>query len=223
MRIAVVIPTLHEAERVQDAIHSALVDQVDVLVSDGGSRDATREIARDAGARVIASPPGRALQLQTGFEAAQEADVVMFLHADTVLPRGWADALRHALADPAVVGGAFGFRFLEEGRRERVVEWGVDVRMRRFALPYGDQAIFARRPALEAVGGIPQVPIMEDVDLVQRLRGHGRLVQLPLSVRTSSRRYREHGFARMVVRNFLAVMARALAVDRAAIARWYRR
>jgi rSAM/selenodomain-associated transferase 2 len=222
VRIAVVIPTLEEEDRIAHTIQSARAPGVEIIVADGGSRDATRERAVAAGARVVAAQPGRARQLAAGLRAA-EADAILFLHADTRLPPGWADALRRALADPAVVGGAFAFRFAEPGLRLRLVECGVRLRLALAGLPYGDQGLFARRSALEAIGGMPQAPIMEDLDLVRALRRRGRLALLPLAATTSARRYLERGVLRTVARNTLALLGWALGVDRARLAAWYRR
>lgn len=221
VRIAVVIPALDEAEAVAGAIASARAPGVEVVVVDGGSRDGTADRAREAGARVVTAPPGRARQLQAGF-AATEADAVVFLHADTRLPPGFSDLVRRALAEPAVVGGAFGFRFRESGAALRVVEWGARLRSRWLRLPYGDQALFCRARVLRELGGVPQVPIMEDVDLVASLRRRGRVVLLPADVRTSARRYLERGVARTVLRNGLALLGRALGLPRERLATWYR-
>jgi rSAM/selenodomain-associated transferase 2 len=222
VRIAVVIPTLQEQDRIAHAIESARAPGVEIIVADGGSRDATRERAVAAGARVVAAEPGRARQLSAGARAT-EAEVILFLHADTRLAPGWADAVSAALADPDVVGGAFGFRFAEPGLALRLVEWGVRARLALAGLPYGDQALFARRSALEAIGGVPDVPIMEDLDLVRALRRRGRLALLKLPATTSARRYLERGVARTVAKNALALLGWALGLDRARIAAWYRR
>jgi rSAM/selenodomain-associated transferase 2 len=223
VRIAVVIPTLHEADRIQDAVRSALAPGVEVIVADGGSRDATRVLAREAGAGVVASSPGRARQLQTGAEAAGGAEAILFLHADTRLPEGWATAVRNALEVPGVAGGAFGFHFAETGSGLRLLEWGVRLRLRLFRMPYGDQALFVRSRVLEDMGGVPRAPIMEDLDLVREIKRRGRLVLLPQSVSTSARRYLERGAARTWLRNAGALVAYALGVDRDRVARWYRR
>jgi len=222
VRIAVVIPTLEEEDRITHTIQSARAPGVEIIVADGGSRDATRERAVAAGARVVAAAPGRARQLEAGARAA-EADAILFLHADTQLPSGWADAVRAALADPAVVGGAFAFRFAEPGLALRLVEWGVRARLALAGLPYGDQALFARRSALDAIGGVPQAPIMEDLDLARALRRRGRLALLALPVTTSARRYLARGVLRTLAKNTLALFGWALGVDRARIAAWYRR
>jgi len=217
-----VIPTLQEADRITHAIESARAPGVEIIVADGGSRDATRERAAAAGARVVAAEAGRARQLAAGALAA-DADAIVLLHADTQLPPGWSDAVRGALADPAVAGGAFAFRFAERGLALRLVEWGVRVRLALARLPFGDQALFVRRSALDAIGGIPQAPIMEDLDLVRALRAQGRLALLPDAAVTSARRYLERGVWRTVVRNALALSAWALGLDRARVAAWYRR
>jgi hypothetical protein len=149
--------------------------------------------------------------------------VVLFLHADTTLPEGFADRIRCALSDPAVAGGAFALRFAESGFALRLIEFGVRVRLALAGLPYGDQAIFVRRSVLEAMGGVPQAAIMEDLDLVERIKRSGRLALLSDPVTTSARRYRERGGLRTVARNALALLAWKLGIDRDCVAAWYRR
>jgi rSAM/selenodomain-associated transferase 2 len=222
MRLAVVVPTLDEAGRIAHCVASAQGPGVDVLVVDAGSRDGTAEKALAAGARVIEAPRGRAAQLEAGLRATR-ADAVLFLHADTQLPAGWVGAVRDALRDPAVVGGAFAFRFDVRSPRLRFVEWGARLRSALLRLPYGDQALFARRDALLRLGGVPQAPIMEDLDLVVALRRQGRLVLLPLVAVTSARRFLERGPLRVMLRNWLALAAWWLGVDRRRLAAWYGR
>jgi len=216
--------------------------EIEIVVADGGSRDDTcqrarswrpeRTAATDAGAvgapRVIELPrdpaAGRARQLQAGLEACG-GDVILFLHADTRLPPGWAGAVRRARADPEVAGGAFRLRFdPAEGRSLalRAVEWGARLRVALFGLPYGDQAIFVRRPVLEAIGGVPRAPIMEDLDLVHAVKRHGRLARLDAPATTSPRRYRANGVPRTFLRNAVALGAWRLGVDRERVAGWYR-
>src|SRR5262249_53692031 len=168
VRISVVIPALDEAGAIAEAVRSAAAGGAEVLVVDGGSADGT-----PARAVVLHSAPGRARQLGVGAGEAR-GEVVVFLHADTVLPRGFELALERALADPRVVGGSFRLRFAERTPGLRFIECGVRLRVALFGLPYGDQALFARRAVLERVGGIPQGPIMEDLDLVRRLAGARR-------------------------------------------------
>jgi rSAM/selenodomain-associated transferase 2 len=220
--IAVVIPALDESDRIEASVASARAPDVEVVVVDGGSRDATVQRARAAGARVVAGPRGRARQLAAGVRESR-GDPVLFLHADTKLPAGWAEAVREALRDTGVAGGAFRLRFAERSPGLRIVEWGARLRAAWTGLPYGDQALFLRRSALEAMGGVPDVPIFEDLDLVRGLRRSGRLALLPLPAVTSARRYRARGVARTWLRNALALAAWRLGSDRERVAAWDRR
>jgi rSAM/selenodomain-associated transferase 2 len=222
VKLSVVIPALNEGNRVVGAVESARAPDVEVLVVDGGSRDATRELAATAGARVVSSPAGRAEQLAVGARASC-GDAIILLHADTRLPAGFHQAIASALEDAQTVGGAFRMRFEEAGWLLRVVEWGVGLRVSVFGLPYGDQALFVRRQTLDAIGGIPRTPIMEDLDLVKAMRGCGRLAHLDLPVTTSARRYRARGVARTLFRNAVAAVAWLLDVDRRRVANWYYR
>lgn len=222
VQLSVVIPTLDEAERITQSVSSVVGAAAEVLVVDGGSRDGTPGRAEAAGARVISSSPGRARQLGVGAGEAQ-GQVVVFLHADTQLSVGWDAAVRDALTDPAVVGGAFRFRFDDRSPLFRALEWGARFRVAVLGLPYGDQALFVRRSILEAMGGFPQAPLMEDLDLVAAMKRRGRLALLALPATTSARRYRERGPLRTTGRNLLAALAWACGIDRGRIAAWYRR
>ena len=128
--------------------------------------------------------------------------------------------MRGALADPACAGGAFAFRFAEGGWRERCIERGVALRNALFRLPYGDQAIFMRRSVLEQMGGVPIVPILEDLDLVRATKRAGRLEILALAATTSSRRYAEGGALRTILRHLAVLIGWRLGCDRARLARW---
>jgi rSAM/selenodomain-associated transferase 2 len=220
--IAVVIPALDEADQIAGAVVSAAGPDVDVIVVDGGSRDGTPERARSAGARVLNAQRGRARQLQIGFEASK-SDVVLFLHADTRLPEGWGAAVAAALDDCETVGGAFRLKFDERDPRMRLVEFSARLRIALLAFPFGDQALFVRRSVLAEIGGIPDVPVMEDVDLVRAMKRRGRLALLPLTATTSARRYLEGGIGRVSLTHFLAFVGWALNIDRERLARWLRR
>lgn len=229
MTISVVIPALEEAAQIVGAIQSALADsgpgaggesEIEIIVVDGGSQDETVRLARDLGARVFvveAGRRGRAHQLRLGGEKST-GEVVLFLHADTVLPAGWIGAVEGALADARCAGGAFGFRFAEPGWRARWIEFWVSVRVALLGLPYGDQALFMRRRVLEEMGGVPEVPIMEDLDLVRAIKRAGRLEQLALPVRTSARRYRQRGTLRTIFWHQMALLGWYFGWDRARLA-----
>lgn len=226
MRLSVVIPALDEADAIAAAVASARVDgsgggPVEVIVVDGGSRDATAERARRAGARVLSGARGRARQQQLGLRESA-GDAVLFLHADTRLPPGWDGEVVAALGDPRVVGGCFRFAFDRHSPALRLVEWGARLRVALLGIPYGDQALFARREALEAIGGVPQAPIMEDLDLVRALRARGRLVCLGRPAVTSARRYVSGGALRTMLRHWAAAAGWWLGLDRGRLAAWYR-
>ena len=195
---SVVIPALNEESRVSRAIGSAR-DEGEVIVVDGGSRDHTREVAATAGARVVSSPPSRGRQLNHGARATSGAWLV-FLHADTRLEEGWADALRRLRSD--VVGGAFRFAVDSPRTAYRLVEVGVALRCRLLRLPYGDQALFARRGAYEMIGGFAPIPLMEDLDFVRRLRRVGPLAFPGRRAFTSPRRWERAGILRTTLRNW---------------------
>jgi rSAM/selenodomain-associated transferase 2 len=226
VKLSVVIPALDEAERIETAIRGAFdppldgdTTTVEVIVVDGGSADATAQVAAAAGARVLRGERGRARQLAAGV-CASDGEVVLFLHADTRLPRGWRAAVCDALCDPGVVGGAFRLRFDEQAPVFRFIEFGARLRARLWRMPYGDQALFVRRSTLDAIGGIPDVPVMEDVDLVQRMKRAGRLALLDATVVTSARRYRAGGPLRTMLRHWVTAAAWTLGVDRRRIAQW---
>jgi rSAM/selenodomain-associated transferase 2 len=204
--ISVIIPALDEEASIARAIRSCReAGPCEVIVVDGGSRDRTVEIARGEADAVIIAPRGRAAQMNAGAAAAR-GEVLLFLHADTLLPVGSVPAVLGALRDPAVIGGAFRVRLTASAGAGRYVHaaLGVTGRMigarawvaRAFT---GDQAIFARGEAFRAVGGYPEIPLMEDVELSRRMRRAGKTVLLPLRVETSGRRWEAWGPLRTVL------------------------
>jgi len=222
-RISIVIPALNEERAIVETIRRAQGSSpVELIVVDGGSTDRTREVASAAGANVLAGPRGRAQQMNFG-AAATSGKVLLFLHADTYLPRDFERHIGRALSDPRVVGGAFEMRIRGDAPGLRLVERVVSWRSRRLGMPYGDQALFVRSEVFRRVGGYPRVPIMEDVQLVRRMKSHGRLVILPAMAATSGRRWQRLGVARTTAVNWMSLAAYKLGVSPAWIARWYRR
>ena len=195
--LSVVIPALNEERCITDAVLSVR-DEAEVIVVDGGSGDATADAARRAGARVVASPRGRGVQLDQGARAAT-GEWIVFLHADTRLEHGWSHALSAQPAD--VVGGAFRLAVDSPRRAYRVIEAGVALRCRLFHMPFGDQGIFVRRTVYGRVGGFPPFPVMEDVAFSQRLARAGRMAFPAVRAFTSARRWEEGGVVTTTVRN----------------------
>ncbi len=186
MRVSAVIPALDEEAEIAAAVASARAAGADeVVVVDGGSADATVTRARAAGADcVLDAPRGRGSQLRAG-AAAANGGALWFLHADARAPADAADAIRAALAGGAAWGA---FRV-----RHAPGSWAVrlaDRRSRRTFFPYGDQGVFCTRAAYEAIGGVPEQPLLEDLEFARRmLRAHGAPTRLALELRVSARRF----------------------------------
>ncbi len=193
MLISVIVPALNEAGYILESLASARAGyspaEVELIVVDGGSTDGTpRLIPGDA--RLLAAPRGRAVQLNCGARASR-GEVLLFLHADTRLPAGWREAVVGSLRWPEVSGGAFQIRIVPAlGPLHLLNHLRLPADWR---LMFGDQAQFARREAFFRVGGFPEIPLMEDLELARRLGRVGRLARLPLRVSSSSRRFREVG------------------------------
>jgi rSAM/selenodomain-associated transferase 2 len=220
--ISIIIPALNEG-RYLDASLAALdgVAGIEPIVVDGGSRDNTREIAAAAGARVITTPPGRALQMNAGAGAAR-GDLLLFLHADSILPTGFADCIRQTLIEPQVAAGAFRLTLDAPGLAMRILERLIYWRSICLQMVYGDQALFMTMEMFQARGGFPVMPIMEDFEFIRRLRRRGRIAIVPRAVTTSARRWQRLGLIRTTVTNQLIIAAYLFGVDPGRLARWYR-
>jgi rSAM/selenodomain-associated transferase 2 len=219
LSLAVLIPALDEEETLRRNLPAALAATDEVVVSDGGSRDATARVARELGARVVSGPPGRGPQLNRA-AAATGADVLLVLHADTVLPPGAIEAVRTAVAAGAV-GGGFLVRFDAEGLVYRLGERVANLRARVTRAPLGDQGQFVTRAAFEELGGFREWPLLEDLDFIRRLGRRGRVAVLPLRVTTSARRFEAGGPLRTVLRNWWIWVLYALGVSPHRLARLY--
>jgi len=218
--IAILIPALDEELNLRNRLPALLALANEVVVSDGGSRDGTIRVAAELGATVVSGPAGRGGQLNRA-AAATNADVFLFLHADSSLPPGALDHVREALADGAD-GGAFLLSFDSPRRVLRLGARLINLRTRITRAPLGDQAQFVTRRAFEALGGYRDWPILEDLDFIRRLRRHGRICILPARVVTSARRFETRGIARTVTVNWLIWVLYCLGVPPLRLARLYR-
>jgi rSAM/selenodomain-associated transferase 2 len=219
LSLAVLIPALDEEKTLRRNLPAALAATDEVVVSDGGSRDATARVARELGARVVSGPPGRGPQLNRA-AAATGADVLLILHADTVLPPGAVEAVRAAVAAGAV-GGGFQVRFDAEGLVYRLGERVANLRARLTRAPLGDHGQFVTRAAFEELGGFREWPLLEDLEFIRRLGRRGRVAVLPLRVTTSARRFEAGGPLRTVLRNWWIWVLYALGVSPHRLARLY--
>ncbi|MBD2434923.1 MULTISPECIES: TIGR04283 family arsenosugar biosynthesis glycosyltransferase [Fischerella] len=220
--ISIIIPTLNEAKNIKAALASTQPStHVEIIVVDGGSQDETVTIAESFGVKVILAATGRAKQMNVG-AAIANGEILLFLHADTCLPLGFDVMVREALAQPGVVAGAFALRIGAELPSLRVVEWGVNVRSRFLQMPYGDQAIFLTRKIFNHVGGFPELPIMEDFEIMRRLRSLGKITIIPVPIITSARRWLKKGIWQTTLMNQIVIIAYFLGISPQRIRSWYR-
>ena len=221
--ISVIIPAIDEAEYIGATVRAALSGRdVEVIVADGGSCDATTGIASSLGAKVVPCEPGRARQANAGAQAAR-GEFLLFLHADTVLPPGWDGHVRKTLAQNEPIAGAFAFAVDMKGISMRLFTMVANFRAKRLQMPYGDQSLFLRRSTFEGLDGFPELPIMDDFEMVRRLRRAGRIHVLPIPATTSGRRWRRIGVWQTMLTNQACVIGYLLGVPPARIARWYNR
>ncbi|MFN2375940.1 MAG: TIGR04283 family arsenosugar biosynthesis glycosyltransferase [Candidatus Binatia bacterium] len=195
MRLSIVIPVLQEEATIRDtlvATRGSLESGDQIVVVDGGSSDGTVRLARSFGAEVIEGERGRGRQMNQGASLAG-GDVLLFLHADTLLPTGFRQGLAALLEDESVRWGRFDLRFDEGGPLLQLIARLISLRSRLFRSATGDQAIFVRREDFLAVGGYREAILFEDVDLVRLLRRRGRMGIPAGHVVTSARRWRNRG------------------------------
>ena len=227
--ISVVIPTLDE-EAALPATLAALRDQDDappfeVILADGGSRDATVALFESAdralsGRVVRCAARGRAAQMNAGGAIAR-GETLLFLHADTLLPPRGLAAIDAALRDPHVAGGGFRLRYLEPDARLRVVGAWATLRSRLTGIHYGDQGMFLRRDLYRRLGGFPPLPLFEDLCLARLLRKEGTVITLSCPVRTSGRRLLAGGVLRTCLRFAWLKARHALGTSPAALRSGY--
>jgi len=229
--ISVVIPTLNEQENITNTLKQLLgVNGIEIIVADGGSTDRTRDIAREFVVRVVQSQPGRGRQMNAG-AAVASGDILLFLHADTILPNGFADEIRALLPDvnhsqrdgqQTAIAGAFRLHIDHESFKYRIIEWGANSRSRWRKCPYGDQAIFIRSDEFYALNGYHNWPLMEEYELVQRVRKRGKITIAKTSVTTSSRRWQYLGALRTTLLNQLIILAYHCGISPHRLVKWYR-
>jgi rSAM/selenodomain-associated transferase 2 len=221
--ISIVVPTLDEEKAIGATIEAALgACDVEVIVSDGGSTDGTAAVARGLRARFIVARTGRAWQMNAGARIAR-GDLLVFLHADTLLPKGYDARVRDILSDRGVAAGAFELGIGASNAGFRVIERLANWRSRFLGMPYGDQAIFIRAGLFRRAGGFPEIPIMEDFEFMRRIRALGRVELAGAAAVTSPRRWCALGIVRTTLINQVIIAAYCLGVRPDRLARWYGR
>jgi rSAM/selenodomain-associated transferase 2 len=211
MTISVIIPTFNEESALPSTLdHTFQLGFDEIIVADGGSKDRTRDIVlkfalaqsraaiTDCPVFVVGAQPGRANQMNTAAELCRH-DVLLFLHADTMLPDQARRRIIDALNDRSCVGGRFDVRFDRPTTLGRIISTMMNVRSRLSGIATGDQAIFVRREVFERMRGYSPIPLMEDLDFTKRLKQEGQVAAVRETVTTSYRRWAQHGPARTIV------------------------
>jgi rSAM/selenodomain-associated transferase 2 len=220
---SIIVPVLDEAPGVEAALQALAPLRragASVTVVDGGSQDATGALAMPLADRVIEAPRGRASQMNAGARDSG-ADILVFLHADTTLPPNALDAIASGLARTGRQWGRFDVTIAGADVLLRFVALLMNLRSRLTGVATGDQAIFVRREAFEAIGGFPDIPLMEDVAISKRLLRRTRPLALEDRVVTSARRWKRHGTLRTVFLMWRLRLAFALGADPRRLARRY--
>ena len=221
MKLTVIIPVLNEEAVIAPFLTSLrrMCPACEVIVADGGSDDGTAERAR-AQAIVLSVSSSRGASLNAAASAAT-GDVLLFLHADSQLPPGAVDAVARALDDVGVIGGAFRLEFDDTGWAATLAGACINARARLFNTFFGDQAMFVRRDVFLRAGGFREWSLMEDLEILSRLRRRGRLVIVDQVVRTSARRHRRDGWLRTIARVWIITILHRFGVRSEVLRRAY--
>ncbi len=225
-KLSIVIPVLNESALIEPLLaHLSSLkspEPVEMIVVDGDPGGGTVRAITRPGVQTLIAPRGRGVQLNAGARAAS-GDALLFLHADTRLPADALPKIMHTLAHREQVAGAFSLAIASNRRAFRLIERAVGVRSRITRIPYGDQALFLRRDLFFRAGGFRDLPLMEDVDLVRRVKKSGaRIVILPDSVRTSPRRWLAEGILYCTLRNWLLMALYLAGVSPDRLLKYYR-
>ncbi len=220
--LSIIIPTLNEAAVLGRTLKNLQrSDHIEIIVADGGSQDITCEIAHQHGVHVITTANGRSEQLNQGAKTSR-GRYLLFLHADTQLPHNYEKRIFDALSYPHIVAGAFRFKTDSPRKAMRIVEWGTNLRSTFLKWPYGDQGLFMEKRIFDELGGFPTIPIMEDFELIRRLRRRGQVVTLAEAATTSARRWKNLGIVRTTIVNQLMIIGFLYRVPAESLRRLYR-
>ena len=221
--LSVVIPAYNEEQGIESTLKQfESVADIELIVADGGSTDATVLVAEACGATVVKSNKGRGVQLNSG-AAVSSGEMLLFLHADARLPVGFRQIIGQSLRDRDDIAGAFQLQIDAPDRLLRLIEYGANLRSRLFQLPYGDQALFMRAETFFEMNGFRNWPLMEDYDLSQRLRKRGRIRVFSERVTVSARRWQRLGVVRTTLINQVCAAAFRIGFSPEVLSRLYSR
>ena len=218
-RVSIIIPTLCEGDNpARLARIFSETDGVELVLALAEGDCATR-IPGGAHIKTVTTSKGRARQMNAGARSSS-GDILLFLHADTVITPESLDNVRETLSRPGVVGGAYRLKIVSPRLSLKIVSAGANLRSRFLCMPYGDQAIFVKREVFENVGGYEDIPIMEDVRFVEALRKIGKVVLMEDYAETSPRRWEKEGVAIATARNITLIALHKLGVNPNRLAGW---
>ncbi|MDR4504271.1 MAG: TIGR04283 family arsenosugar biosynthesis glycosyltransferase [Candidatus Scalindua sp.] len=200
--ISIIIPTFNEEENIKRCLGTLVnIPGIEVIIVDGGSTDSTVQIARGyRDVKVLSSVRARSVQMNLG-ASISHGRVLLFLHADCILPGELALNISHVIENSLVAGGAFKIKLLSGSFIYRMIEVGINLRSRIFKLPYGDQGLFVKRSLFDKLGGFKKMTVCEDLDFVCRLRKYGKIMIVDKEILASVRRWGNNGFLRTSLRN----------------------
>ncbi len=202
IEISIIIPTFNEESTISQCLDTVVnIPGIEIIVADGGSTDRTVEIAgRHRDVKIVTSLTGRGIQMNKGSGYAS-GEILLFLHADCILPGEALLNARHVIGNSSFVGGAFKIRLLSGKFRYRIIEVGINIRSKIFKLPYGDQGLFVKRSVFKELGGFREMPNCEDLDFICRLKKQGDITILDERISSSIRRWENHGVLQTSLRN----------------------
>jgi rSAM/selenodomain-associated transferase 2 len=223
--ISVVMPVFHEADQINKAVDSlhglAFNGRLEIIVADGDPEKSTLKAIRDPRVKKISSEKGRGRQMNTGARLAS-GEILLFLHADTELPADGLIRIGAVMSEAGCVGGGFDLEIGSGRLCFRLIERVASLRSRITRMPYGDQAIFVRKDYFFDLGGFRELPLMEDVDLMGRVRRSGGKIRIISDrVKTSARRWEREGVLYCTLRNWILVLLWRIGVSPERLARFY--
>ncbi len=205
-KISVIIPVLNESNLLPVTLPMLNISEnEELIIVDGGSTDLTPEIARRFTGKLITAERGRGKQMKRGAETAK-GDILFFLHADCIVPENTFENIRSLLKDANISAGAFNLGIHSRKKRYRIIEFAVFLRNRITSLPYGDQGLFLKKEIYEKIGGYSDLPLMEDVDIVRRLKKAGRIAFINKKILASPRRWEKEGIVYTTVRDWILAL-----------------
>ena len=223
---SIIVPALHESDKINSLVeHLEGLERsrdAEIIVVDGNPDGHTIQAIGSDRVKKLVAPKGRARQMNAGASEAR-GEILVFLHADTELPRNALRKIHSAMAQKGYVGGAFELNFNSEKMRFRILARLASLRCRLTRIPYGDQAIFIKSGYFNSLGGYRDIPLMEDVELMRRIkRRGGKTCILPERVKTSPRRWEQEGFVYVNVRNAFLFFSYILGVSPEKLASFYK-